>query len=1165
MALTSEFEELLYGGVEEPPTPPLSTQLTRGFVSGLTLGGIKPYAEAPPGGLPETLARFAGLAIPALPVFRVGGLAAAGLGRFFPSFLSPSLIEAAGPAAASRALARMLSFKPRAISEALALPGQTTAIGIGSGLLSAGEEVFSPEPRPLPERLINIGISAGLGALGVRAGEAIARGLGLVRPPARTAGMQAARQELDAVLPEVPEQFRAAIREIDDQITSLKMALRGQTDKRVRRRLERAIKELETAKERRILQAHEASPQAQSAAVVESSPQLELPLTSPPPVRESGPQLDLFKTPGVITAEGLQVARTPEEALAEAQRRMFLERRQRALEMIPKESSPLPGYNLYVQQERKRLAEDVVWTRGTLPPISGGSGAPDPANQQEIFKRVHGVVGIQPVEPARVTAAQVAIRTGLGHKLPSDASLMARTIDDVPFVDPWLRHLPGSPRAAESVGEVLGAGPSVRGLGRLGRFLGTPKWFLAGTPAERLPEIFAIAEGRALEIAERLWRAAAPVLAWSPETKEAVRRLFFENPRMHPNEFADLIAKKVPEASEGIAHLRDILERIRLQYVRDGVLREDQRFLSYFPVVREILEVRADGVKFVEGGQGYFPVPLQNLVPARDRVVFARRRGLMDPEDFPRSVGFDGILKLYFGQFGRHRAVREILPHVDEILNDLRPYEIDHPGLLQYVGDYINFWLGQSGLWDEGSRLFQGLRQFQFLRTIGFSVFSPLVNTLQRLNTFAVVRPSAFFKAFDDMKNPERLELMRRAGLPRETLAKVGIEEVPVEGDFISRFASRLQEAGGSLFSASERANRVHAFMAGLREGEARGLSGQELLDFARRVVFDTQFVHTRANLPPAFRGDIGRTLGQFQTFRINQTQFLVRLLDEARRGNFTPLIRYIIPTLALGGGTITMGDWMQERVTKEVLGEATKIPGFLEVLGVSLNNQLGLGAINLEDLGSFLFFLPGPSVTYLQGLVGIVFGSYYLGRGVDPSQAGRELSFDERVRLVQQSLPGGLQLSRVINALRLLQNDGEYRRAMDWKEALGMSPASGELISRNTASAIEVLTAAAGIPSAARVGEIKKLQLQRDLEREMMSTIREAADLIASGRLDDAMKVVDRFNRKYRDEGAFIPGISPQSLRAAVRRRMLPPGERVRPPVGLMFHEAFQRQGEEM
>src|SRR5882672_12727223 len=138
----------------------------------------------------------------------------------------------------------------------------------------------------------------------------------------------------------------------------------------------------------------------------------------------------------------------------------------------------------------------------------------------------------------------------------------------------------------------------------------------------------------------------------------------------------------------------------------------------------------------------------------------------------------------------------------------------------------------------------------------------------------------------------------------------------------------------GELFGTSEKNNKIHAFMAGLREADARGIVDEATrLDFATKVVNETQFIQSRANFVPMFRGDTARMLGQFQTFRLNQMHFIMRLVDTAKTGVQTgdyekmlPFLKYFGASVALGGGgTMLWGDWGEEKVTRAALGQAAQ------------------------------------------------------------------------------------------------------------------------------------------------------------------------------------------------------------------------------------------------
>ena len=694
----------------------------------------------------------------------------------------------------------------------------------------------------------------------------------------------------------------------------------------------------------------------------------------------------------------------------------------------------------------------------------------------------------------------------------------------------------------------------------------TPQWFLAGSPIQRLPSLQSRVESRMMEVRDKLFDAVAPVALWSPQTKSKVQELFFRYQEEPREAFYDAITREVPEAHAGLPYLRNVFENIWTEYAGKGMLADVRKVTNYFPVVRDRRKAVGSAIMEVEICDSYFPQTIENLISPRDP-FWVKGRKVLDPSAFPRKISFDDTLKLYFTQYARHKALTEYEP----LLNDMLKGTPDE--LMDYTADLVNFWLGRRDpRWSNQSGMWSDLRKYQFTRTIGGSILSPFVNTLQRLNTWSVVSTPSFLGAFDDMKDPHKLELLKKAGIT-DLLSKVDVDD-QIGGGAFSQFAQKLMRGAGKMFEVSERRNRMHAFFAGLREAEKKGIEGEGAFDFARDVMNTTQFVQTRANLPPAFRSEFGRTLGQFQTFRINQTHFMARLVQEAEQGtrdaisngdsksvyqSVVPLIKYLTGSMAIGGSaSLTLGDWGEEKLTRLTLGRASRIPGFPEMLGVNLKSQMALGSINADDVNSFLFFLPGPTASFIQAIIGTGLG-FSAGRGADLTKIGDELTTEQRVRMLQQLLPAGIQFSRFTNALKLLQTDGEFRRAIDPSEAWGISPASGETLSAHAADAANIIATAAGFPNADRLEEFRRMERMRDMEKDRAATMAKSADFIAAGRYDLARKTVESYNKRSVPLGGVMEsGPSAQSLKNAYEKRYLPPGRRSKPPKTLQTAEPF-------
>lgn len=1149
----------------EPPQAGIGQQLARGAASGLTFGMYRPFADAGEGGLPETIGNIAGSGAAFFPLARgigagVAGLAALDRGRRGATALQSALLRP--NVTPPQAVGNLLTRVGRQLPRTLAPGAQIGTMAAAGGLQAVLPDILGTEQRSDTEKFFNTALGIGLGGLAGKLGS---------KAPAAVAGkspleIRATATNATSELFGSSDRLQNLLRRRSDAAKELD-GVRGElisvTDEREMARLKkraRLLKDTIAAFDQDIAKL---SPAGVATGI------------APPPAGMLSPSVkpdvpaELIEPPAFMSQVQPRV-HVPEinpnvvDPLVEPPHRL-----QDTLAPGQASQAPFSG----IVQSVEAPAMDTRVARKTpfrvpvithdITNLSGAheAGLADPIAVKNRLNTALGIdVGGGAGDGVRLMTGVDALRRGKSWILPHDVNIMARILDDVPFGDYTLGCFYGSPCRADDAMHLLKPGWSPRGaVSWLGRKLATPRWFLAGTAAEKIPQVLAEAEGRMMQFREKLYEASAPFLGWSDDTKRSLQRVFYQHMRSTPDQFANAVRQEVPEATDALPVLQDILANIRADYMQWGVLRPFQKWNNYFPVVRERLMVTERGIMEIERGDGYMPIPVQNLISPRNP-VFAKTRSLTGPDDFPRNISFDDTLRLYFTQYARYRAVREIQPELNEILRQT-PDDTK-----QYVADLVNFWMGEPQSAKRMSDMGRYLRQFQFTRTIGASILSPLVNTLQRVNTWSLVSTPAFLRAFTDMKDPERLKLMGRAGLT-SLLGKFDVPEDVVGGGAISNFAQKLSDVSGKFFEISERNNKIHAFMAGLREAERRGLEGDKATQFAKNVMWDTQFIQTRANVPEAFRGEFGRFVGQFQTYRLNQVHFMTRLIDEAwdgaKRGDIKsmlPLVKYLTASVAIGGGgSVMFGDWGEEKLTRLALGRAMDIPGLPELLGVSLKTQMALGSVNADDLEGFLFFLPGPTATYLQGLIGTVAGVSF-GRGLDMAQLGRPLTYDERVRFLIQSVPvGGLQLARAVNALRLLQTDGDFRRAMDLSEALGMRPPSGELLAMHSAEMSEILGAAIGLPSAERLKELRQLERQRTLTTERQKVMQQAADYWEAGNYDHAMKLIDRYHRNYGAEGAapvLMPSI--QSLKNARERRMTPPGLRMRPPGDLLGHEAF-------
>lgn len=826
---------------------------------------------------------------------------------------------------------------------------------------------------------------------------------------------------------------------------------------------------------------------------------------------------------------------------------------------VSREGEKLLGYKVAKPGEEGGLVppgKTPVSTEGIINPR-------DPNSVNAWRSRIRASLGMDATEEEIQLAMNVGRKLGRGGSDNFDLAAQARAGLGSP-VDDGVRiassaGIRDSLAAGNMAPNILSSGFNrgfVKRLVEKAPFLPLT-WKVAGTEAEPLPYLLNKMEGQMEGVTGDFFRSIPNVMKWSPETKKKVKDLFFEHAKGTREELDAAIQRQVPEAMAALPELRELMDTVRMNWILDGVLKPEQALPNYFPVVRDALRASATGTLSIERGGGeYIPRMIADSIRAR-MPDFAKKRVWTEMEDMPKVMSFDEVLQIYAKQYARHQVVQDGIPEINRLVQGLQ-----EPALRQMVGEHLNHWLGATAKDESYGRMAMLIRDLQFQRTIGMNVLTPLINTLQRLNTFAMVHPTSFAQAFADRQDPERLRIAVMAGLDLTGagLEKMGVANLgrggvyptaartlkPLIGEErseqLSAFAEKLQTKASKLFEMSERGNKVHAFLAGLREAERQGVGAlPEQIEFARRIMQETQFIQSAANAPAWARTELGKTLMQFQSFRMNQVHFMLRLADTAiqgaKQGDFSkvaPFLRFWVPSVALGGVALP-GDWMHDGVIRSMFGRTMMTEGIPELFGLSLTHQLGLGSIGAEDLNSFFFYIPGPAAGHLQSILGATTGMSF-GRGLDVSNFGQELSPQSRAGLAAQSFPiGGIQLNRAIQALRLFQNDGEYRKSLDMSEAFGLTPSSGPLMADKAATLTQQYAQAIGLQSSDREQQRKTQDSLSSMQKDLSAAQRKAAEFLAAGRRQDAWNVMEQFRAKHEDQLGLTP---PPAVSGAALRR---------------------------
>lgn len=240
-------------------------------------------------------------------------------------------------------------------------------------------------------------------------------------------------------------------------------------------------------------------------------------------------------------------------------------------------------------------------------------------------------------------------------------------------------------------------------------------------------------------------------------------------------------------------------------------------------------------------------------------------------------------------------AVQNMRLGYDQLPFELRPYA------RWFIRDFAGY--NQRNVWDDLAGQVAG---FEYMRTLGLNLRSPIVNLTQQFNTVVDAGLRDSWKGWMKTFTREGEEMWRKSGLPIE---------VPMSfTEELSPYATKMDQLKrvlGYFFNKAENFNRKHAFLTYMAKNEGDPDALKKAID----GVHKTQFLYGKLGMPKALRHPAGRVGLQFSSFSIKQAEFLYKLAKESP----TKLLTWVGGTM---GGNYTLQ----------------------ELLGVDLSNALGFG-----------------------------------------------------------------------------------------------------------------------------------------------------------------------------------------------------------------------------
>lgn len=190
----------------------------------------------------------------------------------------------------------------------------------------------------------------------------------------------------------------------------------------------------------------------------------------------------------------------------------------------------------------------------------------------------------------------------------------------------------------------------------------------------------------------------------------------------------------------------------------------------------------------------------------------------------------------------------------------------------------------------------RSIRKLFYRGTLGLNFSSALRNLTQGVNTY-----SKLGEKYTTIGYAKLLTRMASGNL--DELFKQGILDDGLIQDRNISVAKKMgiatDEVLFSLFQQAEKINRGSAYFGAKSQALAKGLSEEQAIKYAKRMVRETQFAFGAVDTPVALNDDVVKTLTQLQSYNIKQGEFLGRM---AKQKDVAGLIRWTAGSIAMLG-----------------------------------------------------------------------------------------------------------------------------------------------------------------------------------------------------------------------------------------------------------------------
>jgi hypothetical protein len=229
------------------------------------------------------------------------------------------------------------------------------------------------------------------------------------------------------------------------------------------------------------------------------------------------------------------------------------------------------------------------------------------------------------------------------------------------------------------------------------------------------------------------------------------------------------------------------------------------------------------------------------------------------------------------------------------------------------------------------------LRQMTYRAFLGLNPASALRNLSQGVNTYATLGEKYTAIGYTKLFSPSARKELETEGIFNNSF----IQDRSVSA--AKKAIQRMDKGLFVFFDSVEKINRGAAYLGAKAKALKAGKTEEEAVEYAKKIVRRTQFAYDSIDTPVGMNSDIVKTLLQFNTYTVKQTEFLIELRkDKTLAQAVAAYMRYGLAGAAFVG-TIGAAFGME-------LKELLPSPRFGTPASLKLPVEVGKAALDTPD-----------------------------------------------------------------------------------------------------------------------------------------------------------------------------------------------------------------------